>query len=1529
MRIRACGITLLFSVLTVLIGFIATLAQPAQTLAATSDTINFQARLELSNGAIAPDGTYNVEFNLYSNSGATGSPEWTEDHLVGTSSIGISVANGYLTANLGSITAFPSTINWDQQQWLTMDIGGTGSGLVPYASNPPSSHTGWDGAMTPALQLTAVPYAFRAGQLADPANTGATLIWASQGSANTLQLPNESGTLCTNASAGICSGLYIQNQNISAQSSASFDIAGAGTLGGNLTLTGSSAAIQGPTTGLTVNDTSGNLTLSTTTSGSIALNSAGTIAIGGSASTGSITLGNSSSAQTVDIAYGAGAATVNIANVSTAGNSVNIATSNSATADTIDIGTGATSVAAGKTINIGNGTPTGSGTNIISIGSVINASTTTIQGGVNSTTPTLSLQAAASGYIAIGTSNGNNIQIGSVGSTSQVSTVTIANSSTQEQTVVVGSTNSSSTTTLQGGSITQELTNTGDTISISNATAAFQVSNGTNNVFSVSTSTTTPQAVLGTNANLAGSLLFNTTSSGNPITLEATSDTTSGGYALSLPTSAPSAGLCLQTSSSYTASTGQLVFGLCSNANASISEVAYNDSHGSSSTVSSVTNSTVTVGDLIVVTVQIPSGTAVTSISGGDATNWARVGFLAGDGTVNRVEMWEGTVSSVGSSTISLSPSGSFGNNDEITETEYTAAGVNAGTSWGVDTEGTHKSTGSATVAFPTLEPQSEGELYEGYAQVQHTPATAGSSAGFSYQVTGQSNIIAYDPDVNPITSFSPTANQNASGEADTIGAIFTAYVSSTAINNTTVPQLANFNVEAVTSGAPAGVLQAALSDTSDNILSLYGDTAGQSSPVLGVNYAGNILFGGLSAQTISVASQSTGTELTVQAGAASSGTNVGGYLLLQGGAGSSTGSSGSVVVESNTNNSTTAFQIQNTSGTSGVLFNADTTDSTIALTSTNTTASLLTVTNNSATTVAGGVVDIQANDLTSGIGVNITGTETSGFTGGLLEVTANSVTADNAGIVQLSANALSTGLLLNISATGHNLSTGSLLEVVANGETTATSIVQISANGLTGGTALLLNSSSNSIVGGSLLSVTANSATNATGGLIQISGTALTTGIALNINAGTGIALAIDSGSTINLGSGSTGNTAIIKIPTSSSCSNGGAQGLMFQTSGGSQVAHICTTGGGADFYAAQFNTGDTDLAENYSDVNDDLQPGDLVALSNDGTPDGIVAATSANANDIVGVVSTAPGLLLSGINESDGSTNLVNPTPVALSGRVPTYVSSENGPIAVGDYLTISSTPGVAMLATNPGQTIGVALQSYNGSGVGTIEVKMEVGYYAGSNTSSYLQNGDAASLADLSVGGDTTLAGLNVTGSANFSSINASGPTMLAGLTVTGNTTLQGNLTVVGNTTLASLTVSGSARFGTSIVVSVQNGLSYAAGVAPSSSSPLFNGSSRPVKSISEVPQYSGLITSNNPNGTLTSGFDTTPGAFHSYYNWTTSQSTPQTDSMYVRIPIPTDFSGFTPNDQICYYVYTNDLTPSDSTVSTTFYDTGDTA
>ena len=80
-------------------------------------------------------------------------------------------------------------------------------------------------------------------------------------------------------------------------------------------------------------------------------------------------------------------------------------------------------------------------------------------------------------------------------------------------------------------------------------------------------------------------------------------------------------------------------------------------------------------------------------------------------------------------------------------------------------------------------------------------------------------------------------------------------------------------------------------------------------------------------------------------------------------------------------------------------------------------------------------------------------------------------------------------------------------------------------------------------------------------------------------------------------------------------------------------------------------------------------------------------------------------------------------NPMPVALVGRVPTFVSLENGPIEVGDPITASSIPGVGMKATESGPVVGTALAAMddtqcqadgNGACTQQLQVFVNVGWY-----------------------------------------------------------------------------------------------------------------------------------------------------------------------------------------------------------------------
>jgi len=237
----------LFAFVAVLTTGLASFSQSANATATPSSYINFQARLESAAGAIAPDGNYDVTFHVFNSVTAVGGTStdtgcgtdtsclWEETYTYnsgpGSTDVRLRVVNGYLTANLGSITSF-GAINWSQRLWLTMDIGGTaGSGTIT-----------WDGQMSPRMQLTAVPYAFQAGALGQTDGSGnlGTLSFPSVTNNPAITLPNASGTVCINTNncnyAPSTGGTgYVQLQNTTPgtqQPNGNFNISGTGILGG-------------------------------------------------------------------------------------------------------------------------------------------------------------------------------------------------------------------------------------------------------------------------------------------------------------------------------------------------------------------------------------------------------------------------------------------------------------------------------------------------------------------------------------------------------------------------------------------------------------------------------------------------------------------------------------------------------------------------------------------------------------------------------------------------------------------------------------------------------------------------------------------------------------------------------------------------------------------------------------------------------------------------------------------------------------------------------------------------------------------------------------------------------------------------------------------------------------------------------------------------------------------------------------------------------------------------------------------------
>jgi len=195
-----------------------------------------------------------------------------------------------------------------------------------------------------------------------------------------------------------------------------------------------------------------------------------------------------------------------------------------------------------------------------------------------------------------------------------------------------------------------------------------------------------------------------------------------------------------------------------------------------------------------------------------------------------------------------------------------------------------------------------------------------------------------------------------------------------------------------------------------------------------------------------------------------------------------------------------------------------------------------------------------------------------------------------------------------------------------------------------------------------------------------------------------------INTGRTLDLASSTNGNTFVAKIPqlaTTGTCASAAVEGLIFKNTGGTQVGHACIDGPTSGtpnklrFYAEAFNATSTDLAENYSDIDNILEPGDVVVLD-ERESRSVKLADKTNGEKVIGVISTSPGILLTDIAEDTGQTSLKNPKPLALAGRVPVKVTNENGDINIGDYLTLSNIKsGYAMKAMSPGIVIGKSLE------------------------------------------------------------------------------------------------------------------------------------------------------------------------------------------------------------------------------------------
>ncbi|MBI2474906.1 hypothetical protein HYV69_00560, partial [Candidatus Uhrbacteria bacterium] len=183
---------------------------------------------------------------------------------------------------------------------------------------------------------------------------------------------------------------------------------------------------------------------------------------------------------------------------------------------------------------------------------------------------------------------------------------------------------------------------------------------------------------------------------------------------------------------------------------------------------------------------------------------------------------------------------------------------------------------------------------------------------------------------------------------------------------------------------------------------------------------------------------------------------------------------------------------------------------------------------------------------------------------------------------------------------------------------------------------------------------------------------------------------------------------------------------------------------GAGGDYMrtnAKGWSTGSYDFAEMFPS-SEILSPGEVVVFSGEGEK--VRRSVEVDESGLVGIVSTRPGFL--------AGENSAGSYPIALSGRVPTFVTTENGEIKIGDPLTASSKSGYAMKATKSGIVVGYALESLS-SGEGSILSYVNVGYWNGGKTSS-------------TPGVNNQASGFAMNTNTNFSSLEMTGNIFMAG-------------------------------------------------------------------------------------------------------------------------------------------------------------------
>ena len=122
--------------------------------------------------------------------------------------------------------------------------------------------------------------------------------------------------------------------------------------------------------------------------------------------------------------------------------------------------------------------------------------------------------------------------------------------------------------------------------------------------------------------------------------------------------------------------------------------------------------------------------------------------------------------------------------------------------------------------------------------------------------------------------------------------------------------------------------------------------------------------------------------------------------------------------------------------------------------------------------------------------------------------------------------------------------------------------------------------------------------------------------------------------------------------------------------------------------------------IATNLEVDDSDASFGDILSITSSGS---LVRSSSTYDANIFGVVATDPAVVLNAQTSATKS--------IISSGEAEVKVSTANGNIEVGDFITSSAESGVGQKASEEGVVLGKALASYSESSTGTIPVLLNI--------------------------------------------------------------------------------------------------------------------------------------------------------------------------------------------------------------------------